>query len=285
MTAIWLPVYHSDPEQAGSIGVGFLLNPPIALEARAAPGAPGGSGGIGSVRVVEERSGVSVSVTPLGRRGPRPGRGYAVSAAAAIAAAFAASLLLGRTASWALRLAHVAEVEAGTGLGDVIAMAEARFMEIRVAPGAPGVGRVDYVPLRGSEPFILAELGEMTTMEMHRILGYRLYSEAAPRLRRVFENPCLDKVLEEARGFSLALGMLPRRLDRELAGMRGVRGWYVKKRLLVVVAEEDSALDVLEAVRGLRGVKAAALYHPSPTPYTVIPRGSRGATQGTGASS
>lgn len=281
MTAIWLPVYAPDPLETGSLGVGFLLNPPIILEACA-----GGMGAVGrhlvaSVGEAERLAGVGVSVTPV--RSPRPGRGYAVSAAAAMAAGLAASLALRRGALWGLRIAHLAEVYAGTGLGDVAAMAEGRFMELRLAAGAPGVGRVEYVVIEDL-PFILAELGEMTTSEMHRILGERLYREAAPRLRRVFEDPRLETVLEEARGFSLALGMLPRRLDEELAGVRGVVGWYVKKKLLVVVAERGHALDVLDAVSSMKPVRGAGLYWPSGAGYTVRLRRSPVAIHATGAS-
>ncbi|MGD8506579.1 MAG: GHMP kinase, partial [Candidatus Bathyarchaeota archaeon] len=83
------------------------------------------------------------------------GCGYGSSGAGAISLAFALNEAFNNRLSRleAAQLAHVAEVECGTGLGTVVAEA-AGGLEIRARSGAPGVGEMQSIPI--SEDYVAA---------------------------------------------------------------------------------------------------------------------------------
>ncbi|MET1128415.1 MAG: hypothetical protein ABWW70_03775, partial [Thermoproteota archaeon] len=168
--------------------------------------------------------------------------------------------------------AHVAEVEAGTGLGDVAAMLYGRGLELRLAPGAPGLARVVSIPLSANLKLVTASLGSMSTSEMHKVLADRLYSMTAPRIRRVFENASLEVFLEEARSFSVEAGFVDRSLAEKIdriARRGSALGWYVKKKVLVVVSEEDRAEEVKAELEGLLPDARIFVGRPSASPLQV----------------
>ncbi len=76
------------------------------------------------------------------------GAGFGTSGAAALGLALALNeaFNLGMSKTEAAQLAHKAEVSCKTGLGTVIAEA-AGGLEIRIRPGAPGIGQIRQVPV------------------------------------------------------------------------------------------------------------------------------------------
>ena len=74
------------------------------------------------------------------------GYGLGCSGAAALSLAYALdealSTKMGKTA--AAKIAHISEIECGTGLGDVLASYHGGF-EVRTSPGAPGIGMVKNI--------------------------------------------------------------------------------------------------------------------------------------------
>ncbi|SNR53864.1 pantoate kinase [Halorubrum vacuolatum] len=90
------------------------------------------------------------------------GAGFGVSGAAALGAALAANAAfdLGRSENELIRIAHVAEVERGTGLGDVVAQARGGI-PIRVRPGAPAHGELDGIPTAPRVEYVT--FGELST--------------------------------------------------------------------------------------------------------------------------
>jgi len=83
------------------------------------------------------------------------GSGFGVSGAMALGVALAANDAFDRERSEndLVSVAHAAEVEAGTGLGDVVAQARGG-VPVRVEPGAPGVGSLDGVPATGRIEYV-----------------------------------------------------------------------------------------------------------------------------------
>ncbi len=297
VTGLWLPVRRrGDPFSSGSLGAGLLLEPGV--EVRASPCGPGvrcgfrglhapGLGGPVVPGVVYEVYRFDPGLASAGSVeawSPVPlGYGYAVSAAAALAAAVGLGVLRGGGSLEGLAaLAHAAEVEAGTGLGDVAAVFYGRMMELRVSPGAPGRGaRVESFPVDARVVLVFEHGGPMATEEMHRALGERLHRMAAPRLARLLEDPGFDRFLEEARGFSLEAGWLPERLVEALEAMRRrglLRGWYAKKRVTVAVPEAGYEGDVEAELAGL-GVEPRRM-RPSPSPLAVDCSGGGGGDGG-----
>jgi pantoate kinase len=141
----------NDPKRKGSIGCGITL----------------GIGGTTSVSPAEETtmllngepSDAPISryvVDELARMPVRVatelsvpvGSGFGASGIGALGCAYGLNSLfdLGLTANQLGAVAHVAEVKGGGGLGDVIAQNTGGLV-IRLRGGAPGIGRVDRVPV------------------------------------------------------------------------------------------------------------------------------------------
>lgn len=264
VTGLWLPARERGLLWSGSLGAGLLLEPAAVVRVERCGGGAGRCG----VRVLAD--GVPVDGEPsvvleLYRLEPGASRlrvtvelpvplgvGYAASAAVALGVGVGYAVANGLTIEEGARLAHMAEVAAGTGLGDVAAMVQGRGLELRLGHGAPGAARVESVAAWG--PVVAAETGEpLSTEEMHRGLGERLHALAAPRLARLFQSPGLDSFLREARGFSIEAGFVDEKLSERLDALveEGLaRGWYAKKRVLVVVAsDEEAQARVAEALR------------------------------------
>ena len=162
-TRAWVP-YHItgffaarqsvNPLQSGSIGCGLCLTP-------------------GAITTIESSLDIQtteiilnglVSEAPVSRfvakklaEGPvrvktdmnMPfGAGFGASGAGALGCAYALNCHfdLGLTADQAASVAHAAEVVNRTGLGDVIAQNSGGLV-VRLEPGAPGIGRIDRIPV------------------------------------------------------------------------------------------------------------------------------------------
>lgn len=87
-----------------------------------------------------------------------PGSGFGVSGAVALGTALATNAAFERALSVneLVTVAHGAEVQAGTGLGDVVAQAHGG-VPIRLEPGAPAHNRVDAIPARGRIEYLRHE--------------------------------------------------------------------------------------------------------------------------------
>lgn len=87
-----------------------------------------------------------------------PGAGFGVSGAAALGTALAANAVFERALSEneLVTIAHGAAVQAGTGLGDVIAQARGG-VPIRLEPGGPAHNRMDGIPARGRIEYLTLE--------------------------------------------------------------------------------------------------------------------------------
>ena len=260
MTGFWVPFHLDDPLASGSLGAGLLLEPGV--YARAVYGADGVTLVVSGEPVDAGRvEPLSMVIGRLGVEGlgvlveaPAPlAVGYGVSAAVTLAAALAVAAVRTQNLTWAARLAHAAEVVAGTGLGDVIAEFEGRMLEVRLVPGAPGIGRVESLPIP-INTVVTVELGRMHTREMHARHASAVAVEGLKALTRFLEEPRLESFLEAARDFSIRVGFAPpglgMRLDKLVARGHAI-GWYVKKKLALIVPEEDRLEDVVDELKGL----------------------------------
>lgn len=269
VTGLWLPVYSSNPLLTGSLGAGLLLEPPAVARVYACQGEGGRCGvavwsrgrlvgDVFSVVGEVERLTASMPRVPVSVEVELPveiGKGYACSAIVALATAIGYTLVSGLTLEEAGRIAHMAEVRAGTGLGDVVSILYGRGLEVRYAAGGPGFARVESVPV--STSIVTAPLeGLMHTSQMHRMLGEKLYSIASKHLAPVLEKPSLDTFLQQARLFSIEAGFVSEGLREFLDGLveTGLaRGWYVKKLVLVVVPAREESVEELASLLATKG--------------------------------
>lgn len=137
------------------------------------------------------------------------GSGFGASGAGALGCALAlnAHFDLGLTADQAASVAHVAEVSNGTGLGDVIGQSTGGLV-IRLEPGAPGIGRVDRIPVPPlkvnyvvSGPISTKEvLSDKATMKAVNEAG-----EAA--LKELLRRPTLRDFMRLSRWFTVQAGL------------------------------------------------------------------------------
>ncbi len=145
---------NPDPAKAGSIGAGLNLEMRAKTNVRIAKETTVFLNGVRSLapvsmEVLKKLAPVPVRVeTELSMPQGSGGSGFGASGAGALSCAYSLNqkFNLGLTANGAGQVAHMAEVVCGTGLGDVIAQNTGGLV-VRLAPGAPGVGIVDRIPV------------------------------------------------------------------------------------------------------------------------------------------
>ncbi|QLG60460.1 pantoate kinase [Halorarum salinum] len=228
VTAFFAPYPDDDPAVAGSRGAGVTLSDGVEVTVRPAAGADdptvlldGEAVEVAAVEGVLDALAPHVGGTGTGADGDADARvaaveirtdlpvgaGFGVSGGAALGTALAANdaFDLARSENELVRVAHAAEVAAGTGLGDVVAQFRGG-LPIRLEPGAPGHGAFDGLPARPRVEYVT--FGELSTAE---VLGgdldpVRAAGEAA--LTRLRRTPSLPELLAAAREFADDAGLL-----------------------------------------------------------------------------
>ncbi|MFB6235364.1 MAG: pantoate kinase [Halopenitus sp.] len=135
------------------------------------------------------------------------GAGFGVSGAAALGTALAANQTFdcGHSENDLIQIAHVAEVEAGTGLGDVVAQAHGGI-PIRLEPGAPGYGRIDAVPASTRVEYV--SFGELSTVDVLAGDTSGLTAAGERALTTLERNPRLPTLVAAAQEFTKDAGLL-----------------------------------------------------------------------------
>ncbi|EJN60744.1 pantoate kinase [Halogranum rubrum] len=135
------------------------------------------------------------------------GAGFGVSGAMALGTALAANRVFecGRSENELTALAHIAEVQSGTGLGDVVAQARGG-VPIRLDPGAPGYGRLDGVPERPTVEYVT--FGELSTEDVLSGDTTQLSAAGEDALARLVREPTLTQLMYASRRFAREAGLL-----------------------------------------------------------------------------
>ncbi|TFF68469.1 hypothetical protein EU520_00355 [Candidatus Thorarchaeota archaeon] len=148
------------------------------------------------------------------------GTGYGASGAGALGAAIAMDSLLhdNHDLHRAGRYAHYAEVINHTGLGDVIAQTLGG-LEIRLRPGAPGVGDARRIGLPTSKKVVLAgSPGIETSFVLTNPETRQQINRAGARLtERLDANRSLETFIECSRVFAESTGLMPDRVESALS--------------------------------------------------------------------
>jgi len=192
-----------DPQRTGSRGAGVTLSSGVTTTVTASDETRvrlnGGDLEIESVSRVLDALGATATVSaetelPLGA-------GFGVSGAMALGTALAANDAFdqGRSVNDLIAVAHAAEVEAGTGLGDVVAQARGGI-PIRVHPGAPPHGTLDGVPDAGRIEYV--SYGGLSTSEVIGGDTDQLSSAGERALDRLRAEPTLPRFMRLSREFS-----------------------------------------------------------------------------------
>ncbi|WP_247728333.1 pantoate kinase [Halovivax limisalsi] len=151
------------------------------------------------------------------------GAGFGVSGALALGTALAANGAFDRRLSTneLVTIAHGAEVQAGTGLGDVVAQARGG-VPIRLEPGAPPHGALDSVPQRARIEY--CSFGERSTEDV--LAGDTGSLDEAGRiaLSRIVEEPTLGSLLYASRHFAREAGLLSEPVEEAIRAVSEADG-------------------------------------------------------------
>jgi len=275
VTGVWKPIVVRSPIESGSVGVGIVLSSGVELHY------PTTRGNLADLDETSRKV-LELTNTPQSfvekvelRERYGLGQGYGASAARALALSLAIEMVRGRASFLrACEVAHVAEVLCGTGLGDVVAEAMGFGIVARLRHGPPGRGIVECFVPKTRISVVTASMGFMSTREMHRVYGDRIRRFAGMYIELFLENPTIESFVQASHGFSLDVGFLTRDLDRVLSErMRNliakgyVLGYFVKKKLLVIICVEGVEDEVSEILKSLRlepridsvGIKSAVV--------------------------
>jgi pantoate kinase len=207
-----------DSEQAGSRGAGLTLAEGVTVEVDPAAES--------SIQLNDEPAAIEAVTRVLdaldaearvtGTTGLPVGAGFGVSGAAALGTALAAnrSFDCGRSENELVAIAHAAEVEAGTGLGDVMAQARGG-VPVRLDPGAPEYGRMDGIPARSRVEYLT--LGERSTSAVLAGSTDRLSEVGVDKLVRVVEEPTLPTLMAASREFAREADLLTTEVEGVLS--------------------------------------------------------------------
>ena len=244
ITSIWAPRYAEDPLRTGSLGCGVVVRPGVLLQARPGRGRPSAR----HVEAVLTRMGVEAEVSytaPVDL-----GVGYGLSAALALGTALGAAALAGRPLIEAAKIAHLVEVELGTGLGDVIAEYYGGGIELRIEAGAPGVGIVDKIPYPRDLAVVASDLGRYPTYKMLDELRGRLATIGERYIGELLREPTYERFAALSREFSREIGFLRSELEGKIKPCaRYADTYYVKKKVLVFLTYRDEAVPLADCLK------------------------------------
>jgi pantoate kinase len=217
VTAFFSAHRDEDPTRAGSRGGGLALSDGVRVTvSRADPDGPGDAPGLfldgeaiemGSVarvlRALRVENARIEATTPLPL-----GSGFGVSGATALGTALAAGQVYERPLSEdeLVTVAHGAEVQAGTGLGDVVAQARGG-VPLRLQPGAPAHGRLDGIPCGPRRVEYLA-LGQLSTEAVLSGDTDQLSAAGERAISAVGGEPTMGTFMTVARRFARESGLL-----------------------------------------------------------------------------
>jgi len=258
ITGFWYSIVDEDPLYSGSLGAGLNLGPGIKVRPYTEFNIVGSEGNFLYDTYKEAFKLSGFRETGLYVEGVNLlGLGFGLSAGYALAGLMLSNLENGYSRTWFEigRYVHIAEVKYRTGYGDVIALLTGG-LEYRLAPGAPGVGLADKIPVDRDISVLVSITGAMSTPEMLSMYGERI-RDVGPRLYKYFSgNPSFERFIETSYKFSREVGMLDDSLENQLQMLigrylsnGGVLGFHRKKNLLVVYSDKSVVKEVYDSLR------------------------------------
>ncbi|ELZ13742.1 GHMP kinase [Halovivax asiaticus JCM 14624] len=135
------------------------------------------------------------------------GAGFGVSGGLSLGAALAANRVFerGLSTNELVTIAHGAEVQSGTGLGDVVAQARGGI-PIRLEPGSPPHGTLDGIPDRARVEYV--SFGELSTADVLTGETDHITQAGQTALSRVVSEPTLGSFIYASREFARETDLL-----------------------------------------------------------------------------
>ncbi len=252
LTGFWRIHKASTALETGSTGAGLVVEPGVQAVIEASP------------TTIVTYNGLKVNMCTINKiikeygkplriavYSPNPlGAGYASSAILSIIAALATQLLEKGYYDYLEvgQKAHEAEVECLTGLGDVISILQAGYLEVRVKPGAPGIGRILTIPLKESlrVTTIPLKINGFQTPQILTTMESEINRYSDNLLSKLLNDPSIENFVQLAYEFTRKIKWIPSdildKIDNilSLETRKGnIIGYYFKKKTLVIVHEKN----------------------------------------------
>jgi len=145
--------------------------------------------------------------------------GFGTSGAAALSLAIALNNVfgLGMSEMEAAQMAHVAEVECKTGLGTVIAETLGG-LEVRVKPGAPGIGEIKNVPVPKDYTVACVTFGQLPTKKFltDKEIRKRVNEFGGKLVDQLIKEPNVTNFINFSRQFTEHIGLVTEKTRRIL---------------------------------------------------------------------
>ena len=198
-----------DPTEAGSRGAGLALSEGVTVTVRPAEerGITLNGETVSMVAVEKVLDALRVTGEVRAVTDLPVGAGFGVSGAVSLGAALAANAVFERSLSAyeLATVAHGAEVQAETGLGDVVAQRHGGI-PIRLEPGSPQHNRMDAVPERSRVEFV--SRGEVPTADVIGGDTEAITRSGQAALSDLVKEPTLETFMQASRGFARETGLL-----------------------------------------------------------------------------
>ena len=149
--------------------------------------------------------------------------GFGTSGAGALGTAYALDELLAtkKTEQELGQIAHKAEVTCRTGLGDVIAQTNGSA-EIRLEPGAPGIGKIRNLEWPIDELILTASFGKISTKEIitDPEMIEKINKHSTELLSELKSNPTVDLFIKSSYEFASRTGLMTGKLKEIILELR-----------------------------------------------------------------
>uniref|UniRef100_A0A7C3IXI6 Pantoate kinase n=1 Tax=Candidatus Methanomethylicus mesodigestus TaxID=1867258 RepID=A0A7C3IXI6_9CREN len=253
-----------DPLRSGSTGAGICLKDGVKTTVRLMPPEEPQSFVSCGAELPLPPTCRSVVERMLGARAPfsfraeqsvsfPPNYGYGISGASALSLAMALEKALGSSPSKAAEIAHLAEIENLTGLGDVIAEHAGGF-ELRTKPGAPGFGEVRRLDHPRGVFVISSPVLSFPTSRMISEEGYvrPINSFGEEAIAAFTESPTLDNFMLQSRRFWERVGVPDGSVRAAVRVFEkgGVKNPSAKKGVVFGIVSESEVEGVVRSITG-----------------------------------
>jgi len=200
-------------------------------------------------RSVEVRSKIDVPI----------GCGFGASGAGALSTALALNeaLSLNFTYEQVAKVAHIAEVENKTGLGDVIAQSTGGVI-IQKEPGAPGIGVVDRIHV-GDVKIDYVVFGKINTKDVLKDVDMRRGINKAGReaMKELLQRPTFDEFIQLSKKFAIQTGLLSSKAAGAIEAVESMGGMAS----MVMLGDAVFAINGYEALKEFGDVKTSEICH------------------------
>ncbi len=175
------------------------------------------------------------------------GAGFGSSGAGALSVAYALNELLDRPLSAAEcgQAAHLAEVNSRTGLGSVIAEAIGGY-EIRIEPGAPGIGKVERFGEHEGRRAMCLTYGPLSTRSLltDEKTRQRINDAGRSCFAEFLSSPTVIEFLRLSRRFAEATGLISERVRKIMrrfddSGITCAMPMFGEGVFMLLTAEEE----------------------------------------------